>query len=202
MGKLIKLHNNYFWILILFILSLLIIDFSFILKLKNSHTKINLLHSELAILAENTLLKDSIAYQQMNFKILFEKNLKENSLELLLMNENKIFLLFDENSCSQCIVQNIMDFNILSEIIGTERIILAGDFSDHNSLEAFMSNLVYDDFKHILLRDIYDSAGLGINVPIVILIDTNYNITSLFFDYKENFFQRNLFFETAIKFLI
>jgi hypothetical protein len=65
-----------------------------------------------------------------------------------------------------------------------------------------MSNLVYDDFKHILLRDIYDSAGLGINVPIVILIDTNYNITSLFFDYKENFFQRNLFFETAIKFLI
>jgi len=202
MGKLTKAKNRIFWIIIVIVISLTVINFSYMVILKSSRRNIAALHRELSHLSKTISFKDSIVWQQLNLKFLFEKKVNKDACDTLLMNESKIILLFSIKSCRQCIVKNIMDLNIISEKIGKERIILAGDFLDRKSFENYLSNLPYYDFKHILFRDITNLSDLKIDVPVIILLDTNYCIKLLFYDYKENLFLRDLFFERYAQYII
>jgi hypothetical protein len=198
MGKIASTKNTIVLILLIIVTSLLIIDFLCVLRLKSSNREVATLRYELDLLSERRSFKDSIASRQIELRYLFEKGINKNACDTLLLHESKILLLFGGNTCSQCVIKNIMDLNLISDRIGKDKIIIAGDFADRRAFENYLSKIPYSGFKHILFQDIINLSGIEIKVPIILLLDTNYTIKLLFFDYEENNFEKDLLFNRLI----
>ncbi|MBW6536249.1 MAG: hypothetical protein K0B11_14670 [Mariniphaga sp.] len=198
MGKIASTKNTIVLILLIIVTSLLIIDFLCVLRLKSSNREVATLRYELDLLSERRSFKDSIASRQIELRYLFEKGINKNACDTLLLHESKIFLLFGGNTCSQCVIKNIMDLNLISDRIGKDKIIIAGDFADRRTFENYLSKMPHSGFEHILFQDIINLSGIEIKVPIILLLDTNYTIKLLFFDYEENNFEKDLLFNRLI----
>ncbi|MEA1896392.1 MAG: hypothetical protein U9N53_01865 [Bacteroidota bacterium] len=123
-------------------------------------------------------MKDLLLKQlefDLSSKIMLNSLLHNNEeLASLLNGENRIIVYFDENVCKSCVLSIVMDLDILAEEIGHDKIILAGSFTDQESLNDFTKNF-QSNISSIIVNDIklegYPSEG-----PHIFLVDPELNV--------------------------
>lgn len=177
------LKNSYFiGILILFIFSNLI---SFV-SIRNNRKLLKLLNYQ--TLNEQTTIKakDACLVNQMRFDMSFSKMIKKKSCDTLLNHKSKVLLIFDgESACNSCILNILMDLNILADKIGRDNVVIAGDFNNSLELNTFLFG-INDGFKSVLLKDIVDTKDYKISEPVLLVLEVDYDTKFIYFINNED----------------
>lgn len=179
-------YRNYFIIVLVILLLLANILSSIVL---NSNSKlITRLNSQINNLHNTLILKDSTEVNQMLFDIFLSKNLNINVCKSILKDKDKIlFVISKRNVCAQCVIEIIMDLNVLADKIGHDKVILSGDFEDRKSMNEYLSGINVN-FKTFTLNEILIDPSTKINESFLFVLKPDYNIKYLFFvnDYNNN----------------
>ncbi len=196
----LKRYNNATTIFIMIIMSIIVaFDIAFALKIKESRKEIKVIKNKYLNANQEKILSDSLYLQQVKLKFLIEDNIINPSCDTLFNNESKIILLLSPSLCSQCIEKNIMDLNIVSEKIGDDKIVIVGNFNDRRSFNNFLAQFQYNYYQRILLTDFVKIGYLDLKFPVILILDDEYKIKMLFYDYDGNNDVKNLSINEFIK---
>lgn len=156
--------------------------------LKSNSKLISKLKAQINNLQNTSILRDSTEVNQMLVDNMFCKNLNKNVCGNILENEDKIlFFISKKNECAQCVIEIIMDLNVLADKIGHNKVILLGDFEDRISMNKYLSG-INENFRIFTLNEIFNNPTITINESFLVVIKPDYNIKYLFFtnDYHNN----------------
>ena len=121
----------------------------------------------------------------IKLQLQIEKSLSRIKCDSILQGERKIFFLFMNPDCKQCVLHMLMDANVLSEQIGKKRIVIVGNINNEAELTDYIRNFNLD-YNSIIFKNIVNIDPKVINVNLLsFIIDENFNIRFLF-DFQNN----------------
>jgi len=123
----------------------------------------------------------TLNFRQEIYTNKLKESIRDNNQFLieLLRGKDKVILYFDENSCNTCVLSILMDFNMLSNIIGVDKLIIAGQFANHEGLYNYLGN-----FNSSIERIITSPLPIpmdDINGPVLFILDKNQEMKLIFY---------------------
>lgn len=182
-----KKYNLWTLFLIALLIVFLLINIVSSIILRKNYRLITGLNAQINSSQAISRMKDSSLINQMEFERRFSKNLNINICQSLLNKKSKLLFVFNNNECKQCVIDIIMDLNVLAEKIGRDKIIISANFEDMESFNEYLSG-INEDFKRIILNDLVINQPTKMNNSVLFVLEPDYNIKFVLFinDYDLN----------------
>ncbi len=151
----------------------------------------------LANLEETNKDKDSILIKSLKMEFFLNQNLKKSKIDSITSDGSKVLLIFSDETCVQCLVGNVMDFNFFDKELGLTNLILAGNFEKEKEMIEFLSG--FKNVNKLLFKDISNSTNINLQDPIICVLNQQNGIGSVYVDkndylqLRKNYYKEILF---------
>lgn len=204
-----KNRAKYLGYLIIFILSIIIINLNYQIRrirINDKELIESIAKNDIEISNNNVLLNNLIvnfySYERLPWKngqILYDKNGDSINIDKVLGNGKKIVFNFSEFNCEICVQE---EFRILKEVcatIGSDNVIIIGNFLRHRDLGILLKamqfeNQCYFSTKISILSEIEDK-----NLPYVFISGLDYMARELYIINKNSANLTRLYYQIVLK---